>query len=83
MNRPARLVTAVLTASAALLLTACGSGGGDDASSDNIGWPYELKALVTWAISWEGSGGAQGDLPDGAFEATRDMAVQEIQSVNR
>lgn len=36
MNRPARLVTAVLTASAALLLTACGSGGGDDASSDKI-----------------------------------------------
>ncbi|GAP46729.1 hypothetical protein [Streptomyces azureus] len=36
MNRPARLVTAALTASAALLLTACGSGGGDGASSDKI-----------------------------------------------
>ena len=36
MNRPARLVTAVLTASAALLLTACGSGGSDDKSSDRI-----------------------------------------------
>lgn len=36
MNRPARLATAVLTASAALLLTACGSGGGDDTSSDKI-----------------------------------------------
>ncbi|MFI6855859.1 hypothetical protein [Streptomyces sp. NPDC050416] len=36
MNRPARLVTAALTASAALLLTACGSGGGDEASSDKI-----------------------------------------------
>ncbi|MDX3749608.1 hypothetical protein [Streptomyces sp. AK08-02] len=35
MNRPARLVTAVLTASAALLLTACG-GGSDDSSSDDI-----------------------------------------------
>ncbi|MFG2788724.1 hypothetical protein [Streptomyces sp. NPDC048419] len=36
MNRPARLATAVLTASAALLLTACGSGGGDGSSSDKI-----------------------------------------------
>ncbi|MFE6197966.1 hypothetical protein [Streptomyces sp. NPDC057838] len=36
MNRPARLVTAALTASAALLLTACGSGGGDGSSSDAI-----------------------------------------------
>ncbi|MFJ8465650.1 hypothetical protein [Streptomyces swartbergensis] len=35
MNRPARLVTAALTASAALLLTACGSGG-DDSTSDKI-----------------------------------------------
>ncbi|MEV8017662.1 hypothetical protein AB0O76_15250 [Streptomyces sp. NPDC086554] len=35
MNRPIRLVTAALTASAALLLTACGSGG-DDKSSDEI-----------------------------------------------
>lgn len=36
MNRPARLVTAALTVSAALLLTACGSGGGDGSSSDEI-----------------------------------------------
>ncbi|MDN0200843.1 hypothetical protein [Streptomyces sp. S.PNR 29] len=36
MNRPARLVTAALTASAALLLTACGSGGGDDSRPDKI-----------------------------------------------
>ena len=35
MNRPARLVTAALTASATLLLTACGSGG-DDSASDKI-----------------------------------------------
>lgn len=34
MNRPARLVTAALTGFAALLLTSCGSGGGDDSSSD-------------------------------------------------
>ncbi|OUC98588.1 hypothetical protein [Streptomyces swartbergensis] len=35
MNRPARLVTAALTVSTALLLTACGSGG-DDSASDKI-----------------------------------------------
>jgi hypothetical protein len=47
------------------------------------GAPYRLKASVTWQISWEGSGGARGDLPDGTFETTQAMAVQEIQSVNR
>ncbi|MFE9810038.1 hypothetical protein ACFYRN_09015 [Streptomyces sp. NPDC005227] len=36
MNRPARLVLVALTASTALLLTACGSGGSDDASSGRI-----------------------------------------------
>lgn len=47
------------------------------------GQPYQLKASITWQISWEGSGGARGDLPDGIFETTQDMAVQEIQAVNR
>ncbi|MFG2312346.1 hypothetical protein ACGFS9_27310 [Streptomyces sp. NPDC048566] len=41
--------------------------------------PYELKATVTWT----GSGGAGGDLPDGVFGTTQDVTVQEIQSVNR
>ncbi|QQC90996.1 hypothetical protein [Streptomyces alfalfae] len=36
MTRSLRLVTAALTASAALLLTACGSGGGDSDASDKI-----------------------------------------------
>ncbi|MEU5684711.1 hypothetical protein DEJ48_15080 [Streptomyces venezuelae] len=37
MNRhPLRLTTAALAVSAALLLTACGSGGGDGGSSDKI-----------------------------------------------
>ncbi|CAL9488679.1 hypothetical protein [Streptomyces sp. enrichment culture] len=36
MNRTARLFTSVLTASAALLLTSCGSGGGADSSTDDI-----------------------------------------------
>ncbi|MFI6492767.1 hypothetical protein [Streptomyces sp. NPDC050564] len=47
------------------------------------GQPYKLKASITWAISWEGSGGSKGDLPDGTFETTQDMAVQEIQAINR
>jgi hypothetical protein len=47
------------------------------------GTPYQLKASITWQISWEGAGGANGDLPDGTFETTQDMNVQEIQSINR
>ncbi|MEU6081004.1 hypothetical protein [Streptomyces sp. NPDC047108] len=51
------------------------------ASSDS--GPYELKASVTWKISWKGSGGTGGDLPDGTFETTEDVTVQEAQAVNR
>ncbi|MGI5427838.1 hypothetical protein [Streptomyces sp. CA-179760] len=47
------------------------------------GTPYRLSASITWQISWEGSGGTGGDLPDGTFETTQDMNVQEIQSINR
>ncbi|MET9392594.1 hypothetical protein ABZY20_19735 [Streptomyces sp. NPDC006624] len=47
------------------------------------GSPYKLSASVTWQVSWEGSDGSGGDLPDGTFETTQDMDVQEIQSVNR
>ncbi|MET9309273.1 hypothetical protein ABZX68_28825 [Streptomyces cellulosae] len=47
------------------------------------GEPYRLTASITWEISWEGTGGARGDLPDGTFETTQDMTVQEIQSINR
>lgn len=47
------------------------------------GEPYQLKASVTWEISWQGTGGAQGDLPNGTFETTQDVNVQEIQSINR
>ncbi|MET7292361.1 hypothetical protein ABZS79_09485 [Streptomyces griseoloalbus] len=42
-----------------------------------------LTASITWQVSWEGSGGTGGDLPDGTFETTQDMTVQEIQSINR
>ncbi|MFC9686057.1 hypothetical protein [Streptomyces sp. NPDC056948] len=47
------------------------------------GTPYQLSASVTWQISWEGSDGSRGNLPDGTFESTQDMNVQEIQSINR
>ncbi|AQS71968.1 hypothetical protein B1H29_13445 [Streptomyces pactum] len=44
---------------------------------------YPLRATVTWQIHWTGTGGAGGGLPDGAFGATQDVVVQEIQAVNR
>ncbi|MCF3125590.1 hypothetical protein IPZ68_38735 [Streptomyces arenae] len=47
------------------------------------GAPYQLGATLTWRMSWRGSGGTSGDLPDGAFGAARDVVVQEIQAVNR
>lgn len=47
------------------------------------GTPYHLKASVTRQITWVGTGGAKGDLPDGTFETTQDMNVQEFRSVNR
>ncbi|AMW12612.1 hypothetical protein A4E84_25885 [Streptomyces qaidamensis] len=44
---------------------------------------YPLQATVTWKITWTGTGGTGGDLPDGTFGATQDVVVQEIQAVNR
>ncbi len=44
---------------------------------------FPLQATVTWEITWTGSGGAGGDLPDGTFGATQDVVVQEIQAINR
>ncbi|MCX4882847.1 hypothetical protein [Streptomyces sp. NBC_00847] len=46
------------------------------------GTPYHLKASITWQISWEGTGGAKGDLPDGTFDTTQDMNVVEYQATN-
>ncbi len=37
--------------------------------------PYRLTASLTWQLTWAGSDGTRGDLPD--------VNVQEIQSVNR
>ncbi|MGW3194330.1 hypothetical protein ACWDBD_06990 [Streptomyces sp. NPDC001118] len=44
---------------------------------------YQLRATITWKISWKGSDGAGEPLPDGTFGTTQDVVVQEIQSVNR
>ncbi|GAP53146.1 secreted protein [Streptomyces azureus] len=45
--------------------------------------PCPLCATVTWKISWTGTSGEGGGLPDGTFGTTQDVTVQEIQSVNR
>ncbi|MFD4987078.1 hypothetical protein [Streptomyces sp. NPDC058374] len=50
-------------------------------SSGNATFP--LQATLTWKVTWTGSDGAGGDLPDGEFGATQDVFVQEIQAVNR
>nr|WP_227025549.1 hypothetical protein [Streptomyces tsukubensis] len=50
-------------------------------SSD--GGTYPLKATVTWKIHWSTDDGVEHPLPDGEFGTTRNVTVQEIQSVNR
>ncbi|MER6677614.1 hypothetical protein [Streptomyces sp. NPDC000983] len=44
---------------------------------------FDLQATITWEITWAGTGGAGGDLPNGTFGADQAVTVQEIQSVNR
>ncbi|MFI9616055.1 hypothetical protein ACIHCM_30980 [Streptomyces sp. NPDC052023] len=44
---------------------------------------FNLQATITWEISWAGTGGTGGDLPDGTFGNDQAITVQEIQSVNR
>ncbi|MFE0130539.1 hypothetical protein ACFWY6_02915 [Streptomyces sp. NPDC059037] len=44
---------------------------------------YELKATITWKISWTSTTGEGDDLPDGTYGSTQDVTVQEIQSINR
>ncbi|QEU97416.1 hypothetical protein [Streptomyces kanamyceticus] len=48
------------------------------------GETFPLKAALTWEISWTGTGqaGAQ-PMPDGTIEVTQDIAVEEVQSINR
>jgi hypothetical protein len=44
---------------------------------------YTLSATLTWTITWEGSDGSGGPLPDGEFTTTQDLTVQEIQTIVR
>ncbi|GAA1927903.1 hypothetical protein GCM10009716_39820 [Streptomyces sodiiphilus] len=45
--------------------------------------PYPMRATVTWEVSWSGSDGGGGDLPDGVYGSTQDMTVQEVQAIVR
>ncbi|RMI42783.1 hypothetical protein [Streptomyces triticirhizae] len=47
------------------------------------GGAYELTASVRWEIAWEGSDGSGGTLPDGVFETTYDVTVDEVQTIVR
>ncbi|MFF3765765.1 hypothetical protein ACFYYR_16995 [Streptomyces sp. NPDC001922] len=44
---------------------------------------HDLKATLTWKISWKGSGGTGDELPDGTFGTTTPVTVQEFQAINR
>ncbi|GAB2876728.1 hypothetical protein GCM10027074_50990 [Streptomyces deserti] len=44
---------------------------------------FKLLATITWKVTWTGTGGAGGDLPNGTFGTEQDVTVQEIQAVNR
>ncbi len=44
---------------------------------------YPMSASVTWEISWEGSGGSGGTLPNAVFETTHDLQVREVQTIVR
>ncbi|MBD0842755.1 hypothetical protein [Streptomyces sp. TRM68416] len=44
---------------------------------------FSLQATVTWEITWTGTGGAGGDLPNGTFGNEQAVTVQEIQAINR
>ncbi|MGW6056387.1 hypothetical protein [Streptomyces sp. NPDC055189] len=47
------------------------------------GTPFQMKASLTWEITWQGSGGTGGDLPNGTFDGTQAVEVEEVQSINR
>ncbi|WP_431043804.1 hypothetical protein ACQUSR_19200 [Streptomyces sp. P1-3] len=44
---------------------------------------YELKATLTWEISWKGTGDTGAKLPDGTFGTTTTVTVGEVQTINR
>ncbi|MFJ2773596.1 hypothetical protein [Streptomyces sp. NPDC087300] len=44
---------------------------------------YNLQATATWEITWTGTGGAKGTLPNGEYGNDQAVKVEEIQSINR
>ncbi|MEU6278724.1 hypothetical protein [Streptomyces sp. NPDC047028] len=44
---------------------------------------FDLRATATWKISWKGSDGTGGDLPDGQYGRNQAVKVREVQAVNR
>nr|WP_238426466.1 hypothetical protein [Streptomyces adustus] len=44
---------------------------------------FRLRAVLTWKITWKGTGDAGGNLPNGTFGKDQDIAVEEIQAINR
>lgn len=44
---------------------------------------FNLQATATWEITWTGTDGAGGDLPDGEYGNDQPITVEEIQSINR
>ncbi|WP_405778139.1 hypothetical protein [Streptomyces sp. NBC_00859] len=47
------------------------------------GGTYPLRATLTWNITWTSTTGEGSTLPPGTYGDTKDVTVQEIQSVNR
>jgi hypothetical protein len=47
--------------------------------------PVEVTATasLTWRVTWEGSDGRGGTLPDGVFATTHEVEVQEAQTIVR
>jgi len=42
---------------------------------------YELRAELVWEVTWEGSDGSGGVLPEGRFGAAQQVPVAEIQTL--
>lgn len=42
---------------------------------------YPLTASLTWEVTWEGSSGSGGTLPDGIFETTHDITVEDVPAI--
>ena len=54
----------------------------EQSSADQPGGVYTLTASFTWNVAWTGSDGTGGAMAPGTFDATVNIPVGEIQSVN-